>query len=302
MRREEKLSNPLKQKIEELNHRLASLKEELDKLNQEARGWAEKRNSIQKQIKTLRTKVANLKEKRDELNESVRELKNMREQAIAERREKHTQILKLNEKLKCLKEKKPLRNMSNVESEIEKLEWKIQTTSLPVREERMLIDQVRVLETQLLTHKKLRELEDSLLELRAEEKALETKAKLHHERLSELAAQSQGFHEKMTETLGEIQALRAEADDAHKKYVEIKQQAQPFRQERGELLRQAKRLKQELRQLEEEKQLKRQRELHKELVEKALEKLRRGEKLSWEEFKVLSEQKKIESLKTTRKK
>lgn len=302
MRREEKLSNPLKQKIEELNHRLASLKEELDKLNQEARGWAEKRNSIQKQIKTLRTKVANLKEKRDELNESVRELKNMREQAIAERREKHTQILKLKEKLKRLKEKKPLRNMSNVESEIEKLEWKIQTTSLPVREERMLIDQVRVLETQLSTHKKLRELEDSLLELRAEEKALETKAKLHHERLSELAEQSQGFHEKMTETLGEIQTLRAEADGAHQKYVEIKQQAQPFRQERGELLRQAKRLKQELRQVEEQKQLKRQRELHKELVEKALEKLKRGEKLSWEEFKVLSEQKKIESLKTTRKK
>jgi len=301
LRREEKLSNPLKQRIEELNRRLASLKEELDKLNLEARGWAEKRNSIQKQIKILRTKVANLKEKRDELNESVRELKNMRERAMAERRERRTQILKLKEKLKCLAGKKPVRNMSDVESEIEKLEWKIQTTSIPVREERMLVDQVRVLETQLSTHKKLRELEESLLELRAEEKALETKAKRHHKRLSELAEQSQGFHEKMTETLGEIQALRAEADDAHQKYVEIKQQAQPFRQERGELLRQAKRLKQELRQVEEEKRLKRQRELHKELVEKALEKLKRGEKLSWEEFKVLSEQKKIESLKTTRK-
>jgi uncharacterized coiled-coil DUF342 family protein len=296
------LSDPLKQRIEELDRRLASLKQELDRLNLEARGWAEKRNSIRQQIKALRTKVAELKEKRDELNKRVRELKNLREQARAERREKHNQILKLKEKLRRLAEKKSIRSMHDVKSEIERLEWKIQTTSLPVREEKMLIDKVRILETQLSTHKQIRELEEDFLELRAEEKALETKAKLHHERLSELAKQSQGFHEKMTETLSEIQALRAEADDAHQKYAEIKQQAQALHQERVELLRQATSLKQELRQAEDEKQLKRQHELRKELVEKALEKLERGEKLSWDEFKVLAEQKKVRSLKTTRKK
>jgi len=295
------LSDPLKQRIEKLNRKLASLTEELDRLNLKGRGWAEKRNSVRKQINALRTKVAELKEKRDELNERVRELKNLREQARAERREKHNEILKLKEKLRRLAEQKSIRSMHDVKSEIEKLEWKIQTTSLPVHEERTVIDEVRVLEIQLSTHKQIRELEERLLELRAEEKALETKAKLHHESLSELAKQSQGFHEKMTETLGEIQALRAEADDAHQKYVEIKQQAQALHQERVELLRQANSLKQKIREAEEEKQLKRQRELHKELVEKALEKLERGEKLSWEEFKVLTEQKKVRSLKTTRK-
>ncbi len=295
------MSDPLKQRIEDLDGRLASLKEELHRLNLEARRWAEKRNSTRKQIKALRTKVAGVKEKRDELNERVRELKNLREQARAERREKHNQILKIREKLMGMAEKKPIRSMRDVESEIERLEWKIQTTSLPVHEEKMLIDQVRVLENQLSTHKQIRKLEEDLLELRAEEKALETKAKLHHERLSELANQSQGFHEKMTETLSEIQVLRAEADDAHQKYCEIKRQAQALHQERKELLRQAKSLKQKLRQAEEEKQLKRQRELRKESVERALEKLKRGDKLSWEEFKLLAEQKKVKSLKTTRK-
>jgi len=182
------LSDPLKQRTEELNRKLASLKEELDKLKPEARRWAEKRNSKHKQIKVLRTKVDDLKEKRDELNKKVQELKNMRDQARTERREKHTQILKLKEKLRCLAEKKPIRSMRDVESEIERLEWEIQTTSLPVREEKILIDQVRALETQLSTHKQIRELEENLLELRAEEKALETKANLHHEKLSELAS------------------------------------------------------------------------------------------------------------------
>ncbi len=295
------MSDPLKQRIEDLDGRLASLKEELDRLDLEARRWAEKRNSMRQQIKALRTEVAKLKEKRDEINESVRELKNLREQAKAERREKHSEILKIREKLRGLAEKKPTRSMHDVRSEIERLEWKIQTTSLPVHDEKMLIDEVRVLETQLSTHRQIRELEEALLELRAEEKALETRANLHHERLSELANQSQGFHEKMTETLSEIQVLRAEADDSHQKYCEIKRQAQALHQDLKELLRQLKSLKQKLRQAEEEKQLKRQQELRKESVKKALEKLKRGDKLSWEEFKLLTEQKKVKTLKTTRK-
>jgi len=294
------MSDPLEQRIEELDRRLAALKEELHRLNLEARPWAEKRDSIHEKIKVLRTKVADLKEKRDELNKRVQELKNLREQAKGDRSEKHNQILNLKEKLRGLEEKKPIRSAHDVESEIERLEWKIQTTSLPVREEEMLIDQVRTLETQLLKHKKIRELEEGLLELRAEEKALETKAKLHHEKLSELAKQSQGFHEEMTKILSQIHDLRAQADSAHQKYVEIKQQAQPLRQERDEFLRQVESLKQKLRQAEEKKQFKRQRELRKELVDKALEKLKRGEKLSWEEFKVLSEQKKVGLLKKPR--
>jgi phosphoserine phosphatase len=217
----------------------------------------------------------------------------LRDQARAERKEKYTQILKLKEKLERLAEKKPPRNMRDVESEIERLEWKIQTTSLPVHEEKLLIDQVRVLETQRAIHRQIQNLNDALFELQTEEKALETRANLHHEKLSELAEQSQSFHEKMTELLDKVDVLRVEADAAHQKYVEIKQQAQTVHQEQTELLRQFKSLRQELRHAEEKKQAKRQRELRKDLVEKASEKLKRGEKLTWEEFKILAEKKKV---------
>jgi uncharacterized coiled-coil DUF342 family protein len=53
--------------------------------------------------------------------------------------------------------------------------------------------------------------------------------------------------------------------------------------------------------MEEKKQVKRQRELRKDLMEKASEKLKQGEKLSWEEFKILTEKKKVQSLKTRKK-
>jgi phosphoserine phosphatase len=191
--------------------------------------------------------------------------------------------------------------MHNIESEIEKLEWKIQTTSLSVNEEKLLIDQVRVLETQLSFHKQMQELGNALFELQTEEKALETRANLHHEKLSELAEQSQSFHEKITEILSKVDVLRVEADAKHQKYVEFKQQAQTVHQEQTGLLRQIKSLREELRQMEEKKQAKRQRELRKDLMEKASEKLKQGEKLTWEEFKILAEKKKVESLKTRKK-
>ncbi|MDH5636311.1 MAG: hypothetical protein OEY47_06580, partial [Candidatus Bathyarchaeota archaeon] len=60
-----------------------------------------------------------------------------------------------------------------------------------------------------------------------------------------------------------------------------------------ELLDKIKTFEKELQEAEEKKQAKRQRELCKELEERALEKLKRGEKLTWEEFKILAEKRKI---------
>ena len=279
----------LKQKIVELNKELAPLKEERDKLNSEAQKWAEKRNSIHEQNKRLRTEAAGLKEKRDTINEKVRELKSLREEAKMKRKEKHVQILKLKEKVRGLMEREPSQSMHNIQREIENLEWKIQTTSFTVKEEELLIDQVRRLEAQLLVHKQIRKSKEKLMELQTEEKALETETKTYHEKLSELAEQSQKFHEEMLRTVNRARSLKVEADSAHQKYIEIKQQARNLHQKCDELLNQIKTFKQELLKEEEKEQAKRQRELLKELEERALEKMKRGEKLTWEEFKILAE-------------
>ena len=287
------MSESLEQRIGKLNQELASLKEERDKLNLEAKKWAEKRNSIHERIKKLRTEAASLKEKRDILNEKVQKLKSLREQAKTRRKEKHARISKSKEKITSLTERKPPPSMRSIQREIEKLEWKIQTTSLPVKEEEILISQVRQLEAQLLIHKQIKKSKEELMVLRTEEKVLETKVKTCHEKLSELAEQSQGFHEKMLENLNKTRSLKVEADSAHRKYIEIKQQAQNLHQKCAELLDTSKNFEKELREAEEKKQVKRQRELRKEVEERALEKLKRGEKLTWEEFKILAEKRKI---------
>lgn len=280
----------LKQRIAELNRELATLNEDHDRLSLEAKKWAERRDSIHGQVKSLRTEAADLKEKRDKLNARVQELKTLREQAKTELRERNAQILELKAKLGVLMEKKPPKSMHEIQKEIESLEWRIQTTHLTLEEEKSLIDRVRPLEAQLLVHNQILKLKDALVKLKTEREALGFKAKLYHERLSELAEQSQAFHETMLEILNRIHAFQAEADTAHQKYVQTKQQAQDFRQKHVNLSHQIKILKQKLHQAEEERQAKRRLEIRKELEEKALEKLSRGGKLTWEEFKILAEQ------------
>lgn len=179
--------------------------------------------------------------------------------------------------------------MRQIEEEIENLEWKIQTTAYTLKEEKQLTEQVSVLEAQLLIHKRMQELEKNLMELRAEEKAHQTKAQDHHERLSQLAEQSQKFHQQMTETSERVRLLQKEADEAHQIYVENKQKARELNQKCRQLLEHVRTLRGKLREFEEEKRKKRETELRKQLEETALEKLKRGEKLTWEEFKALSE-------------
>jgi len=279
----------LEERITELNRELATIKEKLDNLNLEARKWAEKRNAVHEQIKKLQKEASGLKEKRDAINEMVRKLKGLREKAREKRKERHAKILSLKKELGTLMKKRPLKNMHEIQKEIETLEWKIQTTPLALNEEKSLINQVRPLEAQLLIHKQIQKLKEDIFELQMEQEKLDAEAKFHHEKLSDLAEQSQKSHGTRLEVLKRISDSKIEADIAHHKYVWTKQQAEDLRKKYVKFLHQIEALKQELRQAEEKKRAERQIELRKALEERALEKLRRGEKLTLEEFKVLSE-------------
>jgi uncharacterized coiled-coil DUF342 family protein len=284
-----KISDSPQHKIEQLNQELTPLKEERNKLNLEAKKWAEKRNLIHEKIRNLRKEASSVKEKRDILNEKVQELKNLRNEVKARRKEKRDKILGLQEKIRDLNEKRPEGNLRQVEREIEKIDWKIQTNSLPLKEEQDLVNQVRQLEAQLVVQKQIKKVKEKLFELRTEEKKFGSEAKTLHGKLSEMAEQSQKFHEQMLEALDKARKLQVEADDAHQKYVETKQQAQKLHQKCVELVEKIRTIERELKETADKKKAERQSELQKELEKRALAKLKRGEKLMWEEFQILAD-------------
>lgn len=284
------MSESATQKIEELNRQLIVLKQERDQLSNEARNWAEKRNTIHEQMKILRAEAKSLKEKRDTANQKVQELKSLREQSRTEQKEKRAQLSKTKEKMHVLIEKKPPRHLHDIEKDIETIDWKIQTTPLSVKEEKVLVDHVKTLEKQRVIQKRLQELKNTAMTMQSEERGLATKAELSHEKLEELAEQSQKLHEQMIELLTKAQNLRTEADAAHQKYLEFRQKVDGTHQKYVKLLQQIDSLRQGIQKKNEEQQAKRQQELLEEATEKAREKMKRGEKLTWDEFRLLTEQ------------
>ncbi|MEM2110416.1 MAG: hypothetical protein QXX08_00870 [Candidatus Bathyarchaeia archaeon] len=282
-----------KERVEELYQELHLLKAERSRQNKESLQWAEKRNILHEKIKKLRTEAKNLKEKRDALNDEVQHLKSLRERIRKEHYEKTDNLQRLRQKMRETQTKTLRRNAQSLEKEIEMIEWRIQTNSLSLDEEKKLVEQVKNLEKQLEFYRNTKNKKNEVQALEDEVKRLKVKISSYRDKIAELAVQSQKFHLKMLEYYEEMKELKAEADTMHKKYLESREKAQMFHSRYKEVLNQISSLKKAIREKEGEERAKKIADLRILLEKEALDKLKRGEKLTFEEFKILAERGKI---------
>jgi len=276
------------QKIKELTQKLSIVKDKKAKLDTEANSWADKRDELNEQGKRIRNEIFTLRNERNRLNEQVKELKQQRETARTEIREKIEKIKKLSQEIKVVAEKRPSRGFQVLQKEVEAIDWKIQTTSLNVKEEKELVDQVKQLEAQLSIYRKLDKLRQARLNLQNEVKSLKEKSDLYHKNLTEIAQKSQETHEKLLKNVDESKRLKAEADGFHKLYLEIREKAKPLQEELLTVSNELRRLKGEIREEEQQEKRKGDEAIRGKLEKQAREKLERGEKLTWEEFQLLA--------------
>ncbi|MGQ9743029.1 MAG: coiled-coil protein [Candidatus Bathycorpusculaceae bacterium] len=276
-------------KIQDLTQRLSELEEQERGFTAKAKELAEKRDKLNEQFKSLRAEIFGLRSERDRLNEEVKELKKQRDAAKTEIREKMDEIKKINHEINVLSQKMPSKSLQILQKEFESLEWKIQTTPLSLKEERKVIEQVKQLGTQINIHKKFEQLNQKVVELKAELKALQTKSKMFHEKLTEKAQESQKIHEKLLEKIEESKKIKVEADGFHKLFLQEKEKVKPVQEEISKISNKIKMLKEETRRKEAEEKKKRDESLREKLEKQAKDKLKRGEKLTWEEFQLLTE-------------
>lgn len=286
--------------IEDLRRRLAPLESEVDvlrseieKVSEEARLIAEERNRINIRVRELRVEAVNFRDKRNALNEEVKGLKAMLSELKRECSEKVNALRELRQRIKEHLRAKPSRDEEGLKKEIAELDWRIQTTPLSLDEEKRIIERIRTLESQLSFYLKLNSMRD---EISAIEKRLET---LREEisscknRIAETISKSQDFHDKMVERLKEVDRLRAEADELHKKYLAKREKVDELCLKYRELLNHISAIRKAIREEEERKKAEFISALKEKIGKEALEKLKRGEKISFEEFKILAEQGKI---------
>jgi uncharacterized coiled-coil DUF342 family protein len=285
------------------------LKDEVNKADVEAKKQVERRDQLNQQTKKINLEINEIKRQRDEINNKVKALKEQRDILRVKIKPIMDEIQAINEKKEELRKKSPHVRKKEIQKEIDKIDWKIQTETLDLQEEKRLVGEVKLLETQLSGYKKIEKENKKIAGHLQEKKVLDTQAESFHKELSELAKKSQELHESMLAKITEVKAIKEEADTLHKGFIENKEKSKELLVEIAVLTGQALGLQnnvreqnKELREKEkvlrlkekEESDIQRSKKLEDEQALKtklgvqAKEKLDKGGKLSWNEFQLLA--------------
>lgn len=287
--------------IANINQQIQKLKDQVNEANAEIKKIIEKRDMLHEKIRNMRQEINKLKAERDDLNEKVKLLKQQRDAVRVQTAPIMDEIKALKEKISELKKKVPRDSQKRLQAELDAIEWKIQTTSLDLQEEKELIENVKQLEIQLSSYKKIDAKYQKIRELLEHRKTFDVQAEVYHKELSELAEKSQNLHAIMMEKVNANKKDKAEADSLHQAFIKAKQQNNLWYEQIKQLMsqsmgfrvtareeNQAKRAEEEAKRKEEKAQREaKEQELKNKLGSEAKEKLQRGEKVSWDEFQLL---------------
>jgi len=283
------MSEALEQKVEALYRQLHTLREERDKLNSKAKIWAERRNRTHEEIRNVTSQIRDLRQRRNVLNEEVKKLKVLREATLRKRKEILEEIRRLREERIRMNAERPPRSRSYLEREIQKIEWKIQTEPLPLDMERRLVDQVRALEAQMEFYRRVEAIKGKIMDLRREAEGLKVDYANYRSKISEIAAQSQEYHLKMLKKIEAAKELKAKADEMHQRYLENREKARQINLEMKKILDEIRSIQSLIKAEEDKEKRKKESDLKRQMEENALKKLKQGEKLTFDEFKILLE-------------
>lgn len=277
-----------KQKIEDLIRQLTTLKKQKRRRNQEADKVAQRRKKIREQLKTLHSEILHHENARNDLNERVKELKGQREGKQRKITQKIEESRTLTEKRNTLLTLKPHRQLLQLQRDIDKLDWKIQTNPLSLKEEREFVAQIKKLEIQRNIHQKLESLNQQCKQLKVEIETLKMQRNLFHEKLLENAQNSQSIHEKMIAALEKTKKLRNETANLHTHFLQVNQKIKLIQNDIWEISNQLKKLDEAIKRDEAIEKKKSEQALLAKFEKQMKKKLECGEKLTWEEFKLLS--------------
>ncbi|MCW4024816.1 MAG: hypothetical protein NWF01_07265 [Candidatus Bathyarchaeota archaeon] len=310
------MSEDKTKQMSNIQAQIATLKDKIAKINTETKKQIEKRDELNNKTKQTNQEINGLRAKRDEINQKVKELKQQRNEIHQKIKPIMDEIRAINEKKQEIRKNAPPIRRDDVQKEIDAIDWKIQTETLDMKEEKRLVDEIKQLEKQLGGFKKIDKENKKIDELLSQRKALDALADNFHKQLSELVKAGQDVHAKVIAKVDAAKQNRAEADLMHKAFIESKEKIQQvqveiavltgqlnglrdaYRAERAESRalrdkeyeeRAAERAKEkELINIEKTKRAQSEQQLKEKIGAQAKEKLERGEEVNFAEFAMLA--------------
>jgi uncharacterized coiled-coil DUF342 family protein len=188
---------------------LDELADERDRLRDEEKNILSDMAQIRAKLSKIRPELQDLRKSRDELNETVRALKKSRDEL---RDSSRRSLVSLRDLLKLTH---GTDEGSRAEREMADLEWTIMTSSLEKDEEKLLLNKVRRLETKVGAHRKTKKLFEEVSKHRADADDI-------HNKIQELAAQSQQYHEEVVSLSEGFDKLREKQDELRRSLEDVR--------------------------------------------------------------------------------
>ena len=268
---------------------MKNLREQANTADAQIKKYIEQRNQLNDQVKQTRQEIDELKTERDSINEKVKLLKQQRDEIRAKTAPITEKINAIKEKIDELKKKVPRERQQDLQEELDAIEWKIQTTSLDLQEEKGLIENVKQLEILLSSYKKIDLKYKKMKELIIQRQTIEAQADVFHNELTDLAKKSQEIHSQMIEKVNTAKITRAQADSLHQAYVKTKEEILLFQVKIAELTGQLQGLRASMREEDKARRMAAQQAFRKDswLIKKESTLIKKNSKLSKKNSRLL---------------
>lgn len=271
-------------RLKELDFIAESLNEKRNILNAEAKKWADRRDALNQRKNEVQNQIKNYRNKRDAINSAVKALKESRIEIVAKINVNREECAILIERVKARKIPK---SGNSIKHKIDKLNWTLQTNVLSLVEEKKIIDYVRVLEEQLLIHKKIATFKERITELNGKFSALKIKKERIHSQLIKFTTKSQDYHNKMLKEIEIYKPLNDKADNFHHKYLESKEALSEMHKQYLETIDQIKMVDTRIKKIEDAEYNKQLDQKINEVSKEAYKKFKDKKKVTLDEFKIL---------------
>jgi uncharacterized coiled-coil DUF342 family protein len=277
-------------KLDELESQAAELRDKRNELYEKIKKTREERDRLNKTARATREQAHKHRDERDRINAKVQEIKQNLGPLFEELDEKNQALAKADKLIK--EDYKGLPSKKKVQEALRQIEWEVMTT--PTKEmlgrEDELIQRASKLRRTLDEFKGIEQKQDKKLDHLADKKAVEIEISALREEINKLAEQSQEHHERMILLYDQADKDQEKADQTHTKYVEKIQEVESIKEELNLIMSEIKSIRDGLKahdnRLDELRKMNTEQRAEA-LKQAALKKLENGEKLSFEDLKLI---------------
>ncbi|BAJ51423.1 conserved hypothetical protein [Candidatus Caldarchaeum subterraneum] len=277
----------IEEEIFQIRAKLAELRKKKLEHEEEAQKYYEKRESLHARIREIKEKNAATLERVAQLRNELAEFRARLDEVTAKINEKRSQ----KEAILSQQVAENAKGYTGQEifRKIRDLEQRIETEILRPEEEKRIYDELRQLNKLLAEVQKREGVAEKLRELNNSAAPLYEEARNLREQIKKKKEEIQAARETIQSVKDLIMQLKPEADEYHNAYLEAKKKAQMCEAEEILLTSRLVELQEFVKKRREFELRAREYMMKEKIKTKAMEKLSKGEKLSFEEMKLLFE-------------